>query len=318
MSYQKNLCNFSLSQERERAGDSILLDHSAADISVFEPLNLDGRLSLSDNEAQDCRVRAKNLTQDLFSDFSSVASSHQLSNMEVANSPQAALTPPGPPLLPKSVLLGDLDLSESSTDAEPEKVKVQNFTSSSLQEDQLNASKMDDVSRLDAKMKARKVTKTLKPVAYLPPTDSSSEEEEEGGEEEEKQTKAEKEEALKLGRKAGLKRGIIKQVLEAYCNFRTPINFQLIDKEQAAHGQWKVTLSDGLWKLVFVMSNKFEYVMTKIPINTILCLNQIYKMKEKKDVPRKKMKTLLITNFFVPTMQQVGGKLIGVPKSLKL
>ena len=307
----------SFSQERERVGDSMLLDHSA-DLSVFEPdQHLAGRLSLGGDEGeQECRIRAQNLTKDFFSDFSSVASSQQLSK-----SPQ--VTPPGP-LLPQSVLLDDLNLSESSTDEENQKVKVKNVTTSSLQEDQLKASEMNDVSRLDAKMKSRKVLKNLKPVAYLPPSSSSSssssdsDEEEKGEEEVEKQSKAEKEEALKMGRKAGLNRGTIKQTLEAYCNFRTPINFQLVDKWRGNNGQWRVLLSDGLWKHEFVMSGKFEYPMTKIKINSILCLNQIYKMKPKKDVPKEKMKVLLITNFFVPTMQQVDYKLIGCPKRLKL
>ena len=124
--------------------------------------------------------------------------------------------------------------------------------------------------------------------------------------------------ALKECRKAGIKCGIIKQVRETYSRFQTPINFQLIEKKPHEYGQWKVILSDGLWKHEFIMSNKYDYVMSKIRLNIILTLNEIYKMKSKKGQPNKKMQVLLITSFFVPTKQQVKYDIIGNPKTLML
>ena len=79
-----------------------------------------------------------------------------------------------------------------------------------------------------------------------------------------------------------------------------------------------MVLSDGKVKHLFVMLSKFDKVMTKIRQNSILCVNQIYNMKEKKSEARQKNKILLITNFFVPTAQQVDYKLVGLPKNLKL
>ena len=65
-------------------------------------------------------------------------------------------------------------------------------------------------------------------------------------------------------KKAGIKRGIMKTVFESYSKFRTPVNFQLLGKKKWENGQWKVLLSDGLWKHVIVMSAKYDYVMNKV------------------------------------------------------
>ena len=305
-------------QERERS------DASGVDISVFDPLPDQvnaGRLSDLGEEEQEVRVRGRNITQDLFSDMSSVASPNP--------SPQIVLTPPPPSPLQQSILIDDLNLSESesSEDEEPKKVKVTNVTSRSHVEDQLNAAKMNDVSRLGEKMRNRLVQKKLKPVAYLPPStsssSSSSQEPDEDVEAEvekpsEQRSKWQIEDDLKMARKAGLKPGIIKQVFESYSKFRTPINFQILDKQMGSHSQWNVKLRDGKVKHVFVMSSKYDKVMTKIRDNTIICLNQIYNMKEKKGEPKQKKKVLLITNFFVPTAQQVDFKVVGLPKTLHL
>ena len=302
---------------------------SDIDLSVFEPVpdHQAGRLSVPDLQGdQSLRVRGKNVSEDLFSEFSSVSSSRgqNKSTLDTTNT----LPPPSP--LPRSILLDDLDLSSESSEDEvrPEVVRVQNVTTGSLLEGQRNASQMNDVSSLEEKMKKRKVTKNLKAVPYLPPSEGVEEEEEEDEEEEEMED-AEVQEAenkrwrkqeveIKMCKKAGLNRGMMKTVFESYSNFRTPVNFQLVDKKRGSNDQWIVTLSDGLWKHEFVMSGKFDYVMTKIRDNSILCVNQIYHLKEKKSVPKKKVRTLLITNFFVPTMQQVGYNLIGLPKTLKL
>ena len=178
-------------------------------------------------------------------------------------------------------------------------------------------------------MKKRKVKKILKPVPYLPPSEAveneeGEEEEVEGVEmmereqEEEEQQLRNKEEELKMCKKAGINRGLLKTVFESYSNFRTPVNFQLLDKKRGSNGQWIVTLSDRLWKHNFVMSANFDYVMTKIRENSIVCINQLYNLKVKKSVPKKKLRTLLVTNFFLPSMQQVGYNVIGVPKTLML
>ena len=307
-------------QERERS------DTSGIDISVFDPLpdQLNaGRLSDPGEEDQELRIRGRNITQDLFSDMSSVASPNL--------SPQVVLTPPPASPLQQSILIEDLNLSESesSEDEGPKKVKVANVTSSSHLEDQLNAAKMNDVSRLGEKMRNRLIHKKLKPVPYLPPStssssDSSQEEEQEMEEVElevekpKERSKLQIEEDLKNVRKSGLKPGIIKKVFESYSNFRTPINFQILDKTLGQHSQWHVTLSDGKGKHVFIMSSKYDKIMPKIRNNTIICLNQIYNMKEKKGEPKQKKKVLLITNFFVPTAQQVDYQVVGLPKTLHL
>ena len=98
---------------------------------MFDPAFDDnaGRLSTpGDRQSRDLRVRGKNVTEDLFSDFSSVCSSRQQSNIDVGNSSLASNTPPPPNPLPHSLLLGDLDLSDSSEEEgeSGEKVKVQN------------------------------------------------------------------------------------------------------------------------------------------------------------------------------------------------
>ena len=316
---------------------------------MFDPAFDDnaGRLSTpGDRQSRDLRVRGKNVTEDLFSDFSSFCSSRQQSSNDVGNSSLASNTPPPPNPLPHSLLLGDLDLSDSSEEEgeSGEKVKVQNVTSSSLVEGQMNASMMKDVSRMEEKMKSRKVRKIVKPVPYLPPDNVEEEEVEEGevqqdrvenemveeGEVQQDQVENEmveeeqnipeqtREEQLAMCKKSGLNRGIMKTVFESYSMFRTPINFQLVDKKLVENGQWKVTLSDGIWKHTFMFSNKYERAMTRIPYNSILCINLMSKMKPKKSVPMQKLRTLLITNFFVPVMQQVGYQLIGSPKTLKL
>ena len=306
---------------------------SSADLSHLDPAAeqlLAGKLHVADEEEdQELRIRGRNITQDLFSDLSSVASPHQRSifspPLQAEKSPQVKLTPPPAHTLPQSLLIDDLNLSESSGEDESEsaeKVKVKNVTSSTLLEGQLDASEMNDVSRLElkAKLKNRMVQKKLKPVPYMPPGNSSSSEEEmvEEVEKPKDRTRSEQEDDLKMARKAGLKPGIIKKVLEAYCKFQTPINFQLVDKKLGSNDQWHVTLSDGKIKHLFVMSSKFDKVMLKIRDNTIICVNQIFNMKEKKSVAKQKMKVLLITNFYVPTTQQVNYDLIGLPKTFKL
>ena len=270
----------------------------------------------------------------MFSDFSSVASS-SYGTLERTNTP----SPSNP--LPNSFLHDDLNLSSESSDEDHEKIlKVQNVTTSSLLEGQIKSSEMNDVSNLQEKMKKRKVTKNLKPVPYHPPSEGVEEEEEDEEEEDEEEedevenevenveVQEEEEESDELGaqsreeqlqmcKKAGIKRGMMKTVFESYSNFRTPVNFQLVGKKMV-NGQWKVLLSDGLWKHVFVMSSKFDYVMNKVRDNSILCLNQIYNLKTKKTEPKKKLRTLLVTNFFVPSAQQVDYNLIGLPKTLML
>ena len=304
---------------------------NSADLSSFDPRpdqHLAGKLvePLVEDD-QELRIRQQNMTQDMFSDMSSVASPHQ----SIFSPPlQAVFTPP--PVLPlHQSLHDDLDLSDSSGEDENEKVKVQNVTSSSLLEDQINTSAMHDISRLGEKAKSRNklVKRKLNPVPYLAPNMSREEEEvvEEVAQVEEEEVMVEKqneqtmratEDDLKLAKKAGLKPGIIKDVLESYCRFQTPIHFQLIDKKMGANEQWHVILSDGKIKHIFVMSSNFNKVMTKIRNNSILCLNQIYNMKTKKSVPNKKMKVLLVTNFFVPPSKQVDYKRIGSPKMLQL
>ena len=267
----------------------------------------------------------------MFSDFSSVASS-SYGTLERTNTP----SPSNP--LPNSFLHDYLNLSSESSDEDHEKIlKVQNVTTSSLLEGQIKSSEMNDVSNLQEKMKKRKVTKNLKPVPYHPPSEGVEEEEEDEEEEDEEeedevenvemQVEEEenyelgvqsREEQLQLCKKAGIKRGMIKSVFESYSNFRTPVNFQLVGKKKLTNGQWKVLLSDGLWQHVFVMSSKFDYVMNKVRDNSILCLNQIYNLKTKKTEPKKKLRTLFVTNFFVPSAQQVDYNLIGLPKTLML
>ena len=312
------MSNICLVQERDKA------DNSGIDVSLFDPLPeqvLAGRLSDPvDEDDPELRVRGRNLTQDLFSDFSSAASPDP--------APEVVLTPPPASPRRQSFLYDDLNLSESesSTDEASEKVKVKNVTSNSLLEDQLSAPKMNDVSRLGAKMRSRLVHKKLKPVAYLPPSNSSSSssnsssssEEEEQVEKAVERTRSQIEDDMKTARKAGLKPGIIKQVFESYSKFRPPINFQIVEKKLGSNSQWHVMLSDGKVKHLFIMSSKFDKVMNKIRDNTIICLNQIYNMKTKKGDPKSKMKVLLVTNFFVPTAQQVDYKLVGSPKTLKL
>ena len=314
-------------QERRRS-----LDHQDdvfdIDLSLFGP----GRLSDPVlQEDQSLRVRGNNASRDMFSDFSSVTSSRDQSYLERTNTP----SPPNP--LPiSSFLHDDLNLSSDSSDEDfPKVFKVQNVTSSSVLEGQIKSSEMNDVSNLGEKMKKRKVTKNLKPVPYLPPREEEEEGDEEEEDEEEEDDETEnvemqeeeeendegqqsREEQLQMCKKAGIKRGIMKTVFESYSKFRTPVNFQLLGKKKWENGQWKVLLSDGLWKHVFVMSAKYDYVMNKVRDNSILCLNQIYNLKTKKNVPKKKLRTLLVTNFFVPSEQQVNYNLIGLPKTLLL
>ena len=162
---------------------------SSADLSHLDPAAeqlLAGKLHVADEgEDQELRIRGWNISQDLFSDLSSVASPHQRSifspPLQAEKSPQVKLIPPPAPTLPQSLLIDDLNLSESSGEDESEsaeKVKVKNVTSSTLLEGQLDASEMNDVSRLElkAKLKNRMVQKKLKPVPYMPPSNSSSSE----------------------------------------------------------------------------------------------------------------------------------------------
>ena len=226
--------------------------------------------------------------------------------------------------------------------------EVKNITITEGVDNHEKANAMNDVSRFQKKMKSAKVSKLKKPLVYLAPSSSSEDDDDEddeddddedddeedqdelpevdveenrgqgGGVGEEEEPEASREELLKECRKAGIKCGIIKQVRETYSRFQTPINFQLIEKKPHEYGQWKVILSDGLWKHEFIMSNKYDYVMSKIRLNIILTLNEIYKMKSKKGQPNKKMQVLLITSFFVPTKQQVKYDIIGNPKTLML
>ena len=243
----------------------------------------------------------------------------------------------------------DLQLSEESNEEiEAKKVKVKNITITEGVDNHEKANAMNDVSRFQKKMKSAKVSKLKKPLVYLAPSSSSEDDDDEddeddddedddeedqdelpevdveenrgqgGGVGEEEEPEASREDLLKECRKAGIKCGIIKQVRETYSRFQTPINFQLIEKKPHEYGQWKVILSDGLWKHEFIMSNKYDYVMSKIRLNIILTLNEIYKMKSKKGQPNKKMQVLLITSFFVPTKQQVKYDIIGNPKTLML
>ena len=285
---------------------------------------LAGNLSVPDDaDDQELRFRGRIATPDLYSDFSSVASTAN-STLASADTSSSSRTPQSP----SEILQNDLELSGSSED-DQEKLKVKNVTSNSFSgspskiQEQAVAPKMIDVSRIKEKMRKRNVQKKKEPVKYLPPSssessESSSGEDSEEDDAEEKRSKSQKEDDLKIARKAGLSPGMIKQTLETYSKFRTPSNFQLVEKKLGSKGQWHVMLSDGKSMHVFVMSNKFDVVMTKIKINSILCVNQIYNWApEKKREPKQKNKIFLITNFFVPTAQQVGFELIGRPKKFK-